>query len=123
MYSRGIYSDKGDEVISIPQNYSGSAFNEAQAIPCDICEMKESAEECEKEAKESYKASANESSGILSTIGGYLSGHKLLDGITQRIRNIGTEEILILAIGAFLFFSKEGDKECAIMLLLLLFVA
>ena len=35
---------------------------------------------------------------------------------------IGTEEILIIAAAAYLFFSKDGDKECAIMLILLLFV-
>ena len=39
------------------------------------------------------------------------------------LQKIGTEEILIIATAAFLFFSKEGDKECAIMLLLLLFLA
>ena len=36
------------------------------------------------------------------------------------LQKIGTEEILIIATAAFLFFAKEGDKECAIMLLLLL---
>ena len=35
---------------------------------------------------------------------------------------IGTEEILIGAIALFLLFSKSGDKECALMLLLLLFI-
>ena len=38
------------------------------------------------------------------------------------LQKIGTEEILIIATAAFLFFAKEGDKECAIMLLLLLFL-
>ena len=36
--------------------------------------------------------------------------------------NIGTEEILIIATAAFLFFSKGGDRECALILLLLLFI-
>lgn len=39
------------------------------------------------------------------------------------LQKIGTEEILIIATAAFLLFSKNGDKECAIMLLLLLFLA
>ena len=38
------------------------------------------------------------------------------------IKSIGTEEILIVATAVFLLFSKDGDKECAIMLLLLLFL-
>ena len=38
------------------------------------------------------------------------------------LQKIGTEEILIIATAAFLLFSKNGDKECAIMLLLLLFL-
>ena len=37
------------------------------------------------------------------------------------LQNIGAEEILIIGVAAFLFFTKQGDKECAIMLLLLLF--
>lgn len=35
---------------------------------------------------------------------------------------LGTEELLIGAIALFMLFSKSGDKECAIMLLLLLFI-
>ena len=37
-------------------------------------------------------------------------------------KGFGTEEILILGIAAFLLFSKGGDKECAIILLLSLFL-
>ena len=39
------------------------------------------------------------------------------------LQKIGTEEILIIATAAFLFFSKDGDKECAILLLLLLLLS
>ena len=38
------------------------------------------------------------------------------------LQKIGTEEILIIAAAAFLLFSKDGDKECAIILLLILFL-
>ena len=37
-------------------------------------------------------------------------------------KGFGTEEILILGIAAFLLFSKDGDKESAIILLLSLFL-
>ncbi len=43
-------------------------------------------------------------------------------GIKSLFSNIGTEEILIIATALFLFLSKEGDKECAVMLLLLLMI-
>ena len=42
---------------------------------------------------------------------------------TFSLQNIGTEEILIIGTAAFLMFSKDGDKECANMLLLLLFLS
>ena len=35
----------------------------------------------------------------------------------------GTEELLIIAVAAFLFFSKDGDRECALILLALLFIS
>jgi hypothetical protein len=35
---------------------------------------------------------------------------------------IGFEEILIIAIAAFLFFSADGDRECALILLALLLI-
>lgn len=34
----------------------------------------------------------------------------------------GTEELLLIGLALFLFFSAEGDRECALILLLLLFV-
>ena len=37
-------------------------------------------------------------------------------------RSIGTEELLLLALAADLFFSSEADRECAIMLAILIFI-
>lgn len=45
-----------------------------------------------------------------------------LNSIKDSFKKIGTEELLILALAAFLFFSRDGDRECALMLLALLFV-
>lgn len=36
--------------------------------------------------------------------------------------SLGTEEIILLCAAALLFFSKEGDRECALIILLLLFI-
>ena len=41
----------------------------------------------------------------------------------NRPLRIGTEELLLIGIAAFLFFSDGGDKICAIFLLILLFIA
>ena len=39
------------------------------------------------------------------------------------LSKFGIEEILLIATAIILFMSKDGDKECALMLLLLLFVS
>lgn len=36
--------------------------------------------------------------------------------------SLGTEEIILLCAAALLFFSKDGDRECALIILLLLFI-
>ncbi len=36
--------------------------------------------------------------------------------------SLGAEEIILLCAAALLFFSKEGDRECALIILLLLFI-
>lgn len=55
--------------------------------------------------------------------GGILSG--LLGNLHLGIPSldkIGYEEILIIGIAAFLFFSADGDRECALILLALLLI-
>ena len=39
-----------------------------------------------------------------------------------RLPKLGTEEILIIGLALFLFLSRDGDKECAILLALLLLI-
>ena len=58
---------------------------------------------------------------------GWLSGlfggpGALLRPLGIKDLKIGTEELMIAAVALFLLFSKNGDKECAIMLLLTLFI-
>ena len=53
------------------------------------------------------------------------SGLPLFSGLGAlpfKLPSLSFEDLLILAVAAFLFFSKSGDKECAIMLAVLLFI-
>ena len=105
MYSSNYYPE-GDH-SSLPDNYDGTVFGDEMQI-----ESKESSQ------KEDYA----EASSTLPLLGSIFGRGTLpfLDGI--RMPNIGTEELLIIAVAAFLLFSKNGDRECALILLFLLFV-
>ena len=57
--------------------------------------------------------------GWLPGLGGALSG---LFGKGAHRLEIGTEELLLIGVALFLLFSKSGDKECAVIFLLSLFM-
>lgn len=59
---------------------------------------------------------------ILSSSDLFTRALQMLSGMRAHLLRGGTEDLLILAIALILFFSKNGDKECAILVLLLLFV-
>ena len=128
MYTRS-YSDKADTII-IPESYSGTSFQreaeKARAEPGDIREEytpdKNPWEEDVHTSAEPKSEDFIETSSFLSKLpfSGFL-GNIFKNGKFS-LQKIGTEEILIIAAALFLLFSKEGDKECAIMLLLLLFL-
>lgn len=112
MYSRNYYSDEISKHAP-PDNYNGTAFIEAPPEP------QENAYPPEDTVVSGFPREEKPSSifsgiPILSSLFGSDDG--------PRLENIGIEEILIIATAAFLFFSKDGDKECAIILLLLLFI-
>ena len=108
MYSRSYYTE--DTHPSLPDGYDGVAFSErTEDIPTDYQPHPEQNE-------------AVPTSGSASILSG-LFGKGGLFGIEGiKMPKIGTEEILIIATAAFLLFSKNGDKECAIILLILLFI-
>lgn len=126
MYTR-TYNDSGE--IIIPEHYGGTSFGKAasEEEPRTECgdgtgkNPWEKAEEihtsAEPAVEEDVKASAI---GRKSTFSGLFSG--ILKNGKFGFDTLGKEELLIIATAAFLLFSKEGDKECAIMLLLLLFL-
>lgn len=140
MYTRTYQAE--EEKITVPENYDGNAFREEPAIAPDTPEEEVSvflqAEESKnlsftqetptpqkKPESEEVSAKPKGESGILSGLfkrGRVFPIFENIPFLKNGFSDIGTEEILIVAVAIFLLFSKSGDKECAIMLLLLLFV-
>ena len=123
MYTR-TYSDDHHGIL-IPDSYGGTAFTDGlkgEPSPPDESDL----QTCQDEAQGTsaapstatkVSASAEESkSHFLSFLPNIFNFSNL------SLQNLGKEEILIIAAAIFLFLSKEGDKELAIMLILLLFL-
>lgn len=107
MYTRSYFPE--DEKVSIPEKYNGNAF-ETHGVP-DIQET---------ESSEEVMGRAKKDDGIFGFLSHPLGA--LFPSLTKLGGDfhIGREELLIIGIALFLLFSKSGDKECAIMLLILL---
>ena len=140
MYSRSYYSE--EEKIKIPENYDGTALRENESevdskitIPmntpksepkisprerCDE-EMRES-EECAKCVREEAGCTENKESFFDSFFKRLPIKSLIGKSRCKKDQKLGIEEILILSVALFLFFSKDGDKECALFIALLLFV-
>lgn len=122
MYSRSYYPD-GSVKVTPPDNYDGTAFSEkALPPPSDATEVSFVEHGEEKPTKPRDEESVLTSLGKMPFLSGIFGDGGLLGGLNLKMPKIGTEEILILATAAFLFFSKDGDKESAIILLLLLLI-
>lgn len=116
MYTRSFYTDEGDK-MNIPDNYSGTAFSEEQISPSQAEDIGYTSEKTEP------TASVQKRDDGLFGIFNNLPFKKIFDGgIFTKNFKIGTEELIILGIAALLFFGKDGDKECALWLLILLFI-
>ena len=140
MYSRSYQSG---EIPTLPESYSGVAFREPEPIPEDAPKS------IPKSADVKFTTSPAPPDPNLTAVaetepatepeslptGGFLSG--IMEGLPLKgifsglsgfnlerlgLNRIGTEEILIIGLALFLFLSREGDKECAILLVLLLFI-
>ena len=124
MYSRSFYNEKEEE-LRPPENYDGNAFKEqteqlTKAPPEEaqkpaVCA---SGEPKHGEGGGGFLSSLFSPSGLSGLFGS--KGIPLISSLS--LPKFGTEEILILASAAYLFFAKDGDRECAILLILLLFV-
>ncbi len=145
MYSRN--RDGDESRITLPENYDGTAFMEKPkeqqpdlgersikvlGAPSADAKVSPVMMPLEEEAKRSSAAPQKKSEdssmtfGFLDKIplwGLFKKGCTVGEGIGIRLPRIGTEEILIIAMALFLFFSKDGDRECAIMLAMLLLIS
>lgn len=127
MYTRSYYTE--DEKIAVPENYNGEVFvkEEATAEPTEpvlkeVCgePLRAPWDAPPPQSESPYPKKPPKSDGIL---GGFLEkiAHAPIFKGDEAFK-LGTEEILIIGVALFLLFSKGGDRECAIMLLLLLLI-
>ena len=124
MYSRSYYPEAQDR-MSLPDNYDGTAFMEQKGFDSDnIAEISFNDKNEEQTDEQVIATGGRASNGIgsIPILSGLFDKRGLLGGLGLSMPQIGTEEILILTTAAFLFFSKNGDRECALLLLLLIFI-
>ena len=123
MYTR-TYSDEHRGIL-IPESYGGTAFIDSQATDESVRDDK-GKNPWEGGEGESVKTSTEPEIEASSSVISKIQMPHFLSNIFKNnnfnLQNIGKEEILLIAAALFLFFSKEGDKECALMLFLLLFL-
>lgn len=125
MYARAYNSDtKG---IVIPDSYGGTSLYEprperSESDGSESVEGTKNPWEDEVHTESDTAASAEPRASIFSKLPFFDFLPNFFKSDTFSLQNIGLEEILILATAAFLLFSKDGDKECAAMLLLILFL-
>ena len=123
MYSRSFIDEEVG--LSLPQNYDGTTFKDGNLSDKTHTRPPTNAENpSSPPEKEELTASAvaTPKFPFASMLG---VGKNLFGGLfggTFKLPKLGTEEILIIATALFLLFSKDGDKECAILLLLLLLI-
>lgn len=115
MYSRSFLNESGGSV-ELPESYNGNAFSLPSDNAKDVGIPING--EATAEAAEQTGAEPRLTLGRIPILSSLLP-----NGLGLSMPNIGTEEILIICAAAFLFFSKNGDKEAAIMLIILLFIA
>lgn len=136
MYARSYTDD--ESTIHIPDGYDGTALIER--FPDERCERAKN--ECaESNAKSSIPDMGDSASvffgkdddecektqhegGAKGFFDKIFSSFLPIKSCSPKsiFEKIGLEELLIIGVALFLFFSKESDKECAIMLLVLLFI-
>ena len=124
MYTRNFYQD--EEHMRIPENYDGTAMLERKVGGDDMINKDDSFSQVKISPgyKEQVEGKSNnyEQSNAKEEIPVFKNLFSKDLNLGSLIPTLGTEELLILALAAFLFFSKSGDKECALILLFLVFV-
>ena len=120
------YINIGKKVLKMINNNGFEAYFVGEAVRNFILKREIKSEKKEQpEAAEPVMASPRRNDGFLSGLLGKFNIGGLFDCggfFKDGHLSLGTEEILIIGIALLLLFNKSGDKECAIMLLLLLFI-
>ena len=134
MYTRSYPSE--NESVIIPENYDGNAFSEdfkesapnqtykeetpkKLRAPWDVPPEKES-ETVMAPTKNKCREKKSNSFFDFLPFGNFFGKTELFNG--NFFETLGTEEILLIGIALFLLFTKNGDTECAVMLLFLLLI-
>lgn len=112
MYTRS-YPERESE---IPEGYRGSAVSPSEGDGHYIEGTKNPWEVEPPPTEEAAEASKS-----ISPFSGLFGG--LFQNGRFSLQSIGFEEILIIAAAAYMLMSRDGDRECGIMLLVLLFIA
>jgi len=105
MYTRDFGPQ--DAQMNVPESYSGNLFKE----------------EGERFIHNETEEENHERGNIVSTFRSFFDNSFDFKKLPFLKKGFGTEELLIIGIAAFLFFSKDGDRECAIILLLTLILS
>ena len=107
MYTRSFYPDTGDR-INLPENYDGTVFSgkveEHKESEATVANINKARDECN---------SILAGHGKVPILSGLFGNGSPLSQLNLKLPTIGTEELLLIATAAFLFFSKDGDKESA----------
>ena len=126
MYTRS-FTGADERSTALPPGYDGTAFEGSQSS-----EKRDTGIALETFSENSFEPAAKKCDEQKEGGGGLFSRFMPLfsslfssgDGSSGILKfpKIGTEEILIIATALFLFLSRDGDRECAVILLLLLIV-
>lgn len=127
MYTR-TYSNESSGIV-IPERYGGTSLGGTAPECMNAQDKGDDALTTEQNQWEDVHTSASvkddeaiETSSFISKLPFTRIFSNIFKNSTYSLQKIGVEEILIIATAAFLFFTKDGDKECAIMLIFLLFL-
>lgn len=129
MYQRKYYKDEA--AMKIPDNYSGLAIDAEGYI--DETAPSEEPYEVPTLAMPipppSPSPPSDEECGTHACAERRHGGtfYETIEGFCRRIGlhmpSFDREDILLIGVALFLFFSKDGDKECALLLIALLFLS
>ena len=116
----GTYK-KDDDDIRIPKNYNGTYFIDSHGDDDKKFKGEHNQPEEKQDIADPPRCDDRDRTlGILESGGIFerIFGKDIKPGIPK----FDSEDLLLLGLAAFLFFSKSGDRECAIILALLIFI-